>query len=59
MRSNTKRVYQIKSLEQGLRPTKFKDEENDKQAKGMEKWLLREKQNFGIQGRKCLQRERI
>ena len=33
MRSNTKRVYQIKSLEQGLRPTKFKDEENDKQAK--------------------------
>lgn len=60
MISNTKRVYQIKCLEQGLRPTKFKDkEENDKQTKGMEKWLLREKENFGSQGRKCLKKQRI
>ena len=59
-RESTERVYQIKSLEQGLRPTKFKEkEENDKQAKGMEKWLLREKENFGSQGRKSLKRERI
>lgn len=60
MRSRTKRVYQIKVLEQGLRPPKFKGkEENDKQAKGIGRWLVREKEKPGSQRRKCLKRERM
>ena len=51
LRSRTKRVYQIKGLEQGLRPPKFKGkEENDKQAKGMGRWLVREKENLEAKG---------